>query len=48
MAGIYEAVFNMEVYEMIEQLIWHSSLEEARVEAQETNKELIIDLYNTG
>jgi hypothetical protein len=33
---------------MIEVVNWHSSLEEARVEARESNKDLLIDLFNPG
>jgi hypothetical protein len=33
---------------MIDLVTWRSSLEEARMEAREQNKELFIDLYNPG
>ena len=33
---------------MIELVTWRSSLEEARIEAREQNKELLIDLFNPG
>jgi hypothetical protein len=33
---------------MIEIVTWRSSVEEARVEARELHKDLLIDLYNPG
>ena len=33
---------------MIEIVTWRSSLEEARVEAREQHKALLVDLYNPG
>jgi len=37
-----------EVLDMIEVVTWRSSLEEARIEAREQHKELLIDLFNPG
>jgi hypothetical protein len=34
--------------EMIATVTWRSSLEEARTEAREQHKDLLIDLYNPG
>ncbi len=33
---------------MIEVITWRTSLEEARVEAREQNKDLLVDLFNPG
>lgn len=33
---------------MIEVVTWRSSLEEARMEARQQGKELLIDLFNPG
>lgn len=33
---------------MIELVTWRSSLEEARIEAREQHKDLLVDLYNPG
>ncbi len=37
-----------EVVKMIEVVNWRSSIEEARIEARETDKDLLIDLFNPG
>ena len=33
---------------MIETVTWRSTVEEARAEARESNKEVLIDIYNPG
>lgn len=33
---------------MIETITWRSSLEEARIEARQENKLLLVDIYNPG
>lgn len=33
---------------MIELVTWRSSLEEARIEARELHKDVLVDLYNPG
>ena len=33
---------------MIEVVTWRASLEEARMEARETGKDLLVDLFNPG
>lgn len=33
---------------MIELVTWQSSLEEARIEARQQHKDLLIDLFNPG
>ena len=33
---------------MIQTVMWRTSVEEARMEARETNKEVMVDLFNPG
>ena len=33
---------------MIQTVTWRSSIEEARAEAREVNKEVVVDIYNPG
>ena len=39
---------SQEASEMIQTVTWRSSLEEARLEAREQGKELMVDLFNPG
>lgn len=36
------------MHEMVESVTWRSSLEEARIEAREQHKDLLVDLFNSG